>query len=126
VKRHTTLSAAVVIFVASFASAANWTQVRSPNRDGKSPATGLLQEWPEGRPKLLWSVDGLGEAFASVTVVDGYVHTTGMLEPNMVSYIFCCDPQGNIKWKQPYGPASTGRTRLSRTANSTFGMARLS
>jgi len=114
-KLHTTLAAASILLAASSARAADWTQFRGPNRDGKSTETGLLREWPENGPRLLWSVDGLGTGFASVAVVDGCVYTTGLLKPDMQGYIFCCDPLGNIKWKQPYGPGWNGPHPGTRT-----------
>jgi hypothetical protein len=36
--------------------AADFAQWRGPLRDGHSPETGLLQEWPKDGPKLLWQV----------------------------------------------------------------------
>ena len=34
------------------ATGADWPQLRGPNRDGKSPETGLAPSWPEGGPRL--------------------------------------------------------------------------
>ena len=36
------------------AQAIDWPQWRGPNRDGVSPAQGLLEKWPEDGPKLAW------------------------------------------------------------------------
>ncbi|MFZ2146090.1 MAG: hypothetical protein WAV28_02625 [Sedimentisphaerales bacterium] len=52
----------------------DWPEFRGPNRDGKSAETGLLKKWPEGGPKLLWSVDGLGIGFSSVATADGRLY----------------------------------------------------
>ena len=54
-----------------------WSQWRGPNRDGKSPDTGLLKTWPEGGPKLLWKVPLIGQGFSSVSIGGGLVFTTG-------------------------------------------------
>ena len=35
--------------------ATDWPTWRGTARDGKSPDTGLLKEWPNGGPKLLWT-----------------------------------------------------------------------
>jgi len=43
--------------------AAEWPWWRGPNRDGKSPDTGLLKEWPTGGPERMWQVNGLGKGF---------------------------------------------------------------
>jgi hypothetical protein len=68
-----------VLLAGGVCSGDDWPQFRGPSRDGKSAETGLLKKWPEGGPKLLWSVDGLGIGFSSVAVVDGFVYTTGMI-----------------------------------------------
>ena len=37
---------------------AEWFQWRGPNRDGISPETGLLQEWPKSGPAQVWKIAG--------------------------------------------------------------------
>jgi len=37
-----------------------WPQWRGRWRDAISRETGLLQAWPKGGPKVLWTADGLG------------------------------------------------------------------
>ena len=93
--------------------AGNWPQFRGPNRDGKSVETGLLKKWPEGGPRLLWSVDGLGIGFSSVAVADGFVYATGMLDGE--GFLFAYDLAGNLKWRQSYGPEWTGSYKGTRT-----------
>jgi outer membrane protein assembly factor BamB len=93
--------------------AGDWPQFRGPNRNGKSVETGLLKKWPEGGPRLLWSVDGLGIGFSSVAVADGFVYTTGMLDGE--GFLFAYDLAGNLKWKQSYGPEWTGSYKGTRT-----------
>ncbi len=84
----------------------DWPQFRGPNRDGKSAETGLLKKWPQGGPKLLWSVGGLGIGFSSVAVAGGFVYTTGMIDGE--GFLFVYDIAGNLKWKESYGPEWTG------------------
>ncbi|MHC4156473.1 MAG: PQQ-like beta-propeller repeat protein, partial [Planctomycetota bacterium] len=76
----------------------DWPQFRGPNRNGKSSETGLLKKWPEGGPKLLWSVEGLGTGFSSMSVVDGYIYTTGLAKDKQ-GEILAYDLDGNLKWK---------------------------
>jgi len=57
----------------------DWTRFRGPLCDGKCPETGLLKTWPEGGPKLLWTMEGLGRGYSSVTIADGKLFTTGDL-----------------------------------------------
>ena len=53
-----------ILLAASAAVAADldgeWPGWRGPNRDGKSTEKGLLAQWPEAGPQLLWKVNGLG------------------------------------------------------------------
>jgi outer membrane protein assembly factor BamB len=81
------------------ADTANWPGWLGPNRDGKSPDTGLLKQWPEGGPKLLWKVTDLGRGFSNVSVVDGIVYTTGDTSDNLVLFAF--DLDGTLLWKTP-------------------------
>jgi outer membrane protein assembly factor BamB len=73
---------AAVICMASWLSAAapesaSWTQWRGPNRDGISPAKGLLKEWDADGPKLAWKVDGVGAGYSSVSIANGRIYTMG-------------------------------------------------
>ena len=97
----------------SVAEAADWPQWRGPNRDGKSSETGLLKKWPEGGPKLLWSIEGLGTGFSTVSVADGLLYTTGMVGKEGI--LFAYDLQGNPKWKKPYGSEWRGSSPGVRT-----------
>jgi outer membrane protein assembly factor BamB len=51
------------------AVAADWPQWRGPQRNGISTETGLLKEWPNGGPKLLWQVKDIGEGYSTPAVV---------------------------------------------------------
>jgi outer membrane protein assembly factor BamB len=54
-----------------------WPQWRGPNHDGVSTETGLLKSWPEGGPKLLWEITGLGTGYSSVSISGGRLYTMG-------------------------------------------------
>ena len=49
--------------------AADWPQFQGPGRSGISPETGLARSWPEGGPKVLWTVE-VGEGFAAAAIRD--------------------------------------------------------
>ncbi len=53
----------------SWAAGADWPQWRGPQRDGVSQETGLLQEWPEAGPKLLWQAKEVGFGYSTPAVV---------------------------------------------------------
>ena len=83
--------------------AADWPQWRGPNRDGVSTETGILDEWPEGGPKLLWKATGVGAGFSSVSVANGRIYTMG--DGKESSNVHCLDPKGGkIIWSsKPVG-----------------------
>ncbi len=99
-------------------TAADWPQFRGPNRDGVAPDKGLLNEWPEGGPKLLWKSDFVGQrGYSSVAVAGDLVVTMGDVaaegaEPkgkkgggNATSTVFALDRKtGKQKWKFGIGP----------------------
>src|SRR5262245_15645805 len=54
-----------------------WFQWRGPERDGHSPETGLLQQWPQGGPPRLWQGLGAGDGFSSFSTFQGRLYTQG-------------------------------------------------
>ena len=82
---------------------ADCARFRGPAGDGIFQERGLLKQWPEGGPKLAWSVTGLGHGFSSAVVVDGTVYVTGMDGQNQ-GHLFAFNLDGSPKWKVPYGP----------------------
>lgn len=57
--------------------AADWPEFHGPNRDNICPETGLLDQWPEGGPRLLWKLEGLGRGYSTVSIADGRIYTMG-------------------------------------------------
>ncbi|MCX6906418.1 MAG: PQQ-binding-like beta-propeller repeat protein [Verrucomicrobia bacterium] len=82
---------------AATALPAEWPCFRGPNHDGKSPDKGLLKQWPEDGPPLLWKVDTLGKGFSSATVSGGAIYITG--EDGGDLSLFAFDMDGKQKWK---------------------------
>jgi outer membrane protein assembly factor BamB len=83
----------------------DWPCWRGPNRDGKSPDTGLLKEWPKEGPELLWHADGLGEGYSTVAVSGGFIYTTGDIEGDLL--LSALDMNGKHVWKVPVDKAWT-------------------
>ena len=99
---------ACVLSAASASSPAmggEWPGWRGPNRDGKSPDTGLLKAWPREGPTLLWKVDSIGSGFSSVAVSGGRIYITGIVEGNLILFAF--DMEGKRQWKTDCGAAFT-------------------
>lgn len=51
-----------------------WPQFLGPHRNGLSDETGLLDRWPQGGPKLVWSADG-GVGMSGLVISRGRVLT---------------------------------------------------
>jgi outer membrane protein assembly factor BamB len=51
-------------------AAHDWPRFLGPTLDGKSPETGLLLEWPEDGPPVLWQRE-MGEGYSMASVADG-------------------------------------------------------
>jgi len=98
------LIAVALLGAASDLSATSWPQFHGPHRDNRSTETGLLKQWPDGGPRLLWQADGLGEGWASVAVKDGRLYTAGEIGSNTV--ITALDLAGQRLWQITNGPAS--------------------
>lgn len=69
--------AIILSILGSGLRAADWPQWRGPNRDGVCTEKGLLKQWPEAGPRLLWEISGLGPGFSTVSIKDGRLYTMG-------------------------------------------------
>lgn len=68
---------ALVSALTTPAAAGDWPQFHGPNRDAICTETGLLRAWPEGGPKLLWTMTGLGRGYSTIAIADGKLYTMG-------------------------------------------------
>ncbi|MCL2689406.1 MAG: PQQ-binding-like beta-propeller repeat protein [Chitinispirillia bacterium] len=64
------------------------SQWRGVNRDGIYHETGLLKEWPDGGPQLLWYVEGLGDGYTSPAVANGKIYIAGLADGDLVLFVF--------------------------------------
>lgn len=94
----------VILMAATYALAQDWPQWRGPNRDGVCTETGLLQQWPQAGPPLLWKATGIGDGYSTVAVVGDRLYTTG--EKDQTSYVHGLDRRdGKILWSTAIGQA---------------------
>lgn len=76
-------SAVVLLIFPLLTFAADWPGWRGAKRDGISSETGLLGQWPDKGPTLLWNSKvvndkkGIGSGYSSVAVVKGKIYTLG-------------------------------------------------
>lgn len=97
------IAALTVLVTWGHAPAADWPQWRGPNRDGKSPEKGLLKQWPEAGPKLLWTVRDAGGGYSTPAVVGERLYLMGNrgLEEEFVQARAVAD--GKLLWSVTVG-----------------------
>lgn len=97
-----TLLLLLLPFAGAFSQSA---QFRGENRDGKYAGTGLLKSWPEGGPRCILSIEGIGKGFSSAVVSGETIYVTGMKEGK--DYLSAISFDGKIKWQVSYGNSWT-------------------
>jgi outer membrane protein assembly factor BamB len=85
-------------------AAADWSQWRGPDRDGICQETGLLDAWPEGGPKLLWKVDGLGGGYTTPSFAHDLIYGMGYVDGNEVVWALD-ETTGRTTWQTTLAPA---------------------
>jgi hypothetical protein len=82
------------------APAGEWPQWRGYSRNGRSPETGLLTDWPAQGPKELWSKP-LGGGYSSVSISGGLAYVTDREEEQ--ERVLCFDAAtGKEQWEYRY------------------------
>ena len=85
-----------------------WPEFRGPKRDGVSTEKGLLQQWPESGPRVLWSVTNVGRGFAAPVISNDRLVIAGDVAENLVllAYDLTGKPlwraTNGASWKTPY------------------------
>lgn len=77
-------------------------QWRGPERDGKYQESGLLKQWPEEGPEMLWHYDGLGLGHASAAVTSERVYTAGTTEEGN-GFVIALSHKGEKLWQTEIG-----------------------
>jgi outer membrane protein assembly factor BamB len=91
---------------ATKSDAAFWPQFHGPKNDNISTDKGLLKQWPEAGPKLIWTAKELGDGWSSVSIVAGRMFTAGNVDEKTV--VFALDVNdGKLLWKKEIGGAWT-------------------
>jgi outer membrane protein assembly factor BamB len=79
----------LVCFTPAATLAEDWPQFRGMHRDGKSSETGLLKEWPQNGPKLLWTYDKAGVGYAGPVIVGTNLYTS--VGRGNTEFVICLD-----------------------------------
>ena len=100
----------------------DWPEFHGPARDNICREVGLLQEWPEGGPKLLWTLKGLGRGYSTVSIANGKLFTMGdrtVSEDTEKQFVIAYDLDTRKElWASPVGPPhSDGGPRCTPTVD---------
>ena len=85
------------------ALADDWPQWRGPSRTGISQETGLLQQWPEDGPKLLWQARDIGDGYGAPAVAGDRVYVVANRGMNDESVLALAVSDGSVVWKTKIG-----------------------
>lgn len=94
--------AILLVLLAPLTNAQDWPQWRGPARDGHSPDKDLELDWDAKPPKLLWIKPGMGKGYASVSVSNGMIYTTGDKEG--AQHVIATKGDGTIAWSRAVTP----------------------
>jgi outer membrane protein assembly factor BamB len=87
----------------------SWPTFRGGQRTAVAPDKGLLTEWPEAGPTLVWQTAGAGRGYSSLAIVGGRIYTLGdapSTADDQDEYLACFDQaDGKQLWKTKTGTA---------------------
>lgn len=115
--RLSSFVASVMVIVALAGSTAaaegDWPGWRGPRRDCVSKETGLLKEWPEKGPKMLWQAKGLGAGFSTPSVAGGRIYLLGTKDKEQArdktEYLIALNARdGTLVWDTAIGKTAGG------------------
>jgi outer membrane protein assembly factor BamB len=95
------LLAAIIILGLAQSLFAQDVQWRGPNRDGIYPDSGLLKEWPEEGPEILFVAEDLGRGFSSAVATDDRIYVSGI--EDSTEYLIALDMNGKQVWREAIG-----------------------
>ncbi len=92
----------IIILTAHYASSQVY-EWRGEGRKGIYEGVGLLTEWPENGPEMIWSLVDLPNGYSSPSIAYQTIYLTGVQDTSDV--LTALDLDGNIKWQTIYGKA---------------------
>ncbi len=81
-------------------------QWRGPDRNGIYQELGLMKNWPQNGPEMMWVTEQVGNGYAAPVVTREKLFVNG--ENGGTSYLFAFDLKGSLLWKSPNGAEFTG------------------
>ena len=106
---------------------------RGPEHNGNYPDKGLLSQWPEAGPELVFETEDAGKGYSSPLVVDDRVYITGLNEDGTQEVFQCYTLDGKKQytveygnpWKQSYPETRTTPAIIDGKAYVISGMAEI-
>jgi outer membrane protein assembly factor BamB len=108
----TAVSLLALSFILREAAANDWPQWRGPDRTDISRETGVLKQWPEGGPKLLWLNKDAGLGYSGFSIAGGKLFTMGAREADGATreFLMALDANtGKPLWSAEMGPLLTNK-----------------
>lgn len=89
----------IVVCLAGGARGGDWPQFRGAARDNISRETGLLRQWPEGGPRVLWTVE-VCQGYAAAAIQGGWVYFEDYSRENREWLLRCVSlADGKERWR---------------------------
>ncbi len=97
----TALSGELLIAWSGKSTNNDWPQWRGPNRDGISTEKGILKNWPENGPDVIWRVP-VGDGYSSISIANGKLFT--MWDEGNSAFLVCLNASnGKEMWRYKVG-----------------------
>ncbi len=104
--KNSILAFSLAVLSMSYGCKHESAQWRGAHRDGIYHESGLLDQWPEDGPELLWVYEGIGRGYAAPAIAGDQIFVNG--EEEGESYLYALDSKGNLLWKSPNGDEFLG------------------
>src|SRR5512133_3572525 len=95
----------VIIFILNISQegkSQTLAQWRGTDRKGVYTDIALKKSWPVGGPRLVWSLDDIGNGFGSPSIAGEQIFISG--EEDSTAFLYCFDLLGKQIWKSSFGP----------------------
>jgi outer membrane protein assembly factor BamB len=102
-----------LLLASDFSSSPSWPEFHGSGRTNISSDKGLLKEWPEGGPRLIWTYSQCGKGYSGVAIAQGMIFTAGDFDREEM--VLALDMDGKLLWKSPNGDAWRGPSPGSRS-----------
>ncbi len=97
------VASSALVAIAASPQPENAGGFRGADRNGILPARGLMKQWPEDGPQLLWQAE-VGQGWTAASIADGKVLFCGRAGKGKPGVMVALDLDGKQLWRTEYGP----------------------